>query len=545
MLLPQHTVATEKKKLLGGVAVLMPATLFTKLVGLFYKIPLIAIVGVGGMAYFLAAYHVYSLLFVLSATGLPTALSLQIARTASGEARAGVARIFRVSLALFLSLGILGTALLLWGAPLIAARIAMHDATAAIVAIAPALFLSAFIGAAKGFFQGHQRMLPTAVAEVLEAAGKLGFGLCLALLAKRQGEPAPIVAAYAIFGITAGLALSAIFLFIRLLVWRVMHRNAQPQARGELPTRRRVLTTLVGEALPITVSASVMSIVSLIDTAMISNRLQGAGFAPAAAHALYSAYGNLAVPLYNLVPSLLSPVTLALMPLLGASFAKGDRKGGAMALTTALRLSLLIAIPAALGLGVFARPILSLIYRNAGEAIGVAAPALSLLAAAVIPAVLIGVIGSALQATGHTLLPVVAMGAGALIKLTLEICLLPVAGIYIYAAPASTLVCNLAVLLIEGVALARVLQTSAISVGDLLRPLLAAAVAVGGSAALYLWLAARFGEQIWQMPLALLLAAMLYLFFALQCRAVGEDELLALPRGEQLCRVLARIKLLK
>ena len=131
MLLPQHTVATEKKKLLGGVAVLMPATLFTKLVGLFYKIPLIAIVGVGGMAYFLAAYHVYSLLFVLSATGLPTALSLQIARAASGEARAGVARIFRVSLALFLSLGILGTALLLWGAPLIAARIAMHDATAA------------------------------------------------------------------------------------------------------------------------------------------------------------------------------------------------------------------------------------------------------------------------------------------------------------------------------------------------------------------------------------------------------------------------------
>jgi stage V sporulation protein B len=216
-----------------------------------------------------------------------------------------------------------------------------------------------------------------------------------------------------------------------------------------------------------------------------------------------------------------------------------------MALTTALRLSLLISIPAALGLGVFAHPILQLIYRGAGEAIGVATPALALLATAVVPAVLIGVIGSALQATGHTLLPIVAMGVGALVKLTVEIFLLPVSGIYIYAAPISTLACNLTVLLIESIGLARVLRVSLLSVGDLFRPLFAAGVSVGGSAALYLWLLAHMGETVWQMPLALLLAVLLYLILALRCRAVGREELIALPAGERLCHALVKIKLLK
>ena len=72
----RDAAAPGQKKLLRGVLVLMPAALFSKIVGMLYKIPLLFIVGVEGMAYFLAAYHVYSLLFVLSATGRPTALSL-------------------------------------------------------------------------------------------------------------------------------------------------------------------------------------------------------------------------------------------------------------------------------------------------------------------------------------------------------------------------------------------------------------------------------------------------------------------------------------
>ena len=285
--LPQGDLTGEhangQKKLLGGVLLLLPATVFSKLVGLFYKIPLILIVGVEGMAYFLAAYHVYSLLFVLSATGLPTALALQVSRAVAAEKRRAVRRILGVAMLLFLLLGAGGTALLFFCAPQLAKAIAMADAAAAVAAISPALLLAAFIGAVKGYFQGLGQMLPTAVSEVLEAAGKLIFGLLLALYAKGQGMSAPLVAAYAIFGITAGLLLAALV----LLLWLTVSLFRERSRDGERPpARRAVLGELLRHALPITVSASVMSLVSLIDTALISGRLQSTGMAPSAANAL-------------------------------------------------------------------------------------------------------------------------------------------------------------------------------------------------------------------------------------------------------------------
>ncbi|MBO5355543.1 MAG: oligosaccharide flippase family protein [Clostridia bacterium] len=538
--MPESLGSFEKKKLFGGVAVLMPATLFTKIIGLFYKIPLIAIVGVSGMAYFLAAYHIYSLLFVLSATGLPTALSLQVARAvASGQSRA-VRRIFTVALALFLALGTAGTALLLLFAPALAARLAMADAAASIIAIAPALLLSAFIGAAKGYFQGHHRMLPTALSEVLEAAGKLGFGLFFALFAKGQGLPTPMVAAYAIFGITAGLLLAALLLCI-LLLHDAIKRRGEARA-GDLPKRRAVLSELVRVALPVTVSASVMSLVSLIDTALISGRLQAAGFAPTVANAMYSSYGNLAVPLYNLVPSLLSPITLALMPLLGAALSRGESEGGKVALSSALRLSALVSIPSALGLGVFARPILSLIYAGQQEAVALAAPLLSLLALSVVPAAMITLTGAALQATGHTVIPMLAMGAGALVKLLLEVLLLPVSGIHIYAAPLSTLGCNLVVLLIEAIALSRALPFGFFKGKDLFRPLFAALLGVFSGGALYFALL-RFGiDSALMMLPVLLLTVLVFAFCALWMGAIEQEDLYALPAGDKLCRILQKCK---
>ena len=247
------------------------------------------------------------------------------------------------------------------------------------------------------------------------------------------------------------------------------------------------------------------------------------------------------MPLYNLVPSLLAPVTLSLMPMLGAALSKGERAQGREALAASLRLCLLIAIPASLGLAVFAEPILSMIYRGAGEAVSVAAPALSMLAPAVLPAVLLSLTGAALQAAGHTLLPVVAMGAGAAVKLTLEILLLPVSGIYIYAAPISTMACNLTVLVIEAVALSRLMGGRLVRAGDLFRVLAAALVGVGGAAALYFLLVVRFGRAVWVLPVALLCAVLLFLPPALLLGAVRREELAALPMGERLCLFLTKL----
>ena len=540
--MPRDATAPKNKKLLRGVLVLLPAALFSKIVGMFYKIPLLFIVGVEGMAYFLAAYHVYSLLFVLCATGLPTALSLQISRAlARGEGRS-VGRILRVAMVLFFAFGLAGSALLLCCARPLAARLSMGDAAAALMAISPSLLLAAFIGVGKGYFQGYNRMGPTALCEVLESAGKLCFGLGFALWAKRAGLPAPQLAAYAVFGITAGMALSALSLALPLAVSLV-------RARGErgafLPPRRRVLSELCRVAFPITLSACVMSVVSLLDTVLISARLQRAGFPASVANAMYSSYGNLAIPLYNLVPALLSPVTLALMPLLGGAVARGDETGARGALTSAVRLSTLVGIPASLGLCVFAKPLLCLIFTGQDEAIAVAAPLLSVLALSVLPTVLIALLGAALQATGHTVLPVLAMGAGAAVKLLCESVLLTLPNVWLRGAPISTLCCTLTVLAIEWAALSRVLPFPVITPRDLFLPLFATLPAILLGLGLYWLLQTHTAGAAWLiLPVVCAVCAAL-LFFALCFGAVEKKDLLNLPAGASICRLLVKCKLLK
>ena len=533
-----------EKKFIRGVMILTPATLLAKIIGLFYKIPLLHIVGVEGMAYFLSAYHVYSLLFVLFASGLPTALSLLVSRcVAAGEGR-GVPRVFAVSLGVFFTLGFGFSALLLLFSEEVAAALAMRAAARSLAAIAPALFLSAFNGAVRGLFQGHRNMLPTALSEVTEAAGKLIFGIAFARKASALGADAAGIAAAAVLGITVGVLLASLLLLAALLACQ---RQLFCRDEGEVakPHIRAVLAALLRIALPITVSASVMSLVSLTDTVLISARLQAIGYAPGAANALYSSFGNLAVPLYNLVPSLLSPVALSLTPALGAAFASKNGEGAQRAFSTALRLVALVALPAALGLSAFAYPILSLLYRGQGQAIAVAAPLLSILAPAVLPAALISLTAAALQAAGHTVLPLCSMLSGAAVKLLSEALLLTFGAINIYGAPISTLLCNLTVLAINLAAMRRVMPTRLHLSRDLLRPLLAAVLAVAAGALPYRLLFGTFGNAWWLTVGALLLVVLAYAALALLLRAVEKEDIIGLPCGELLVQILTKMHFLR
>lgn len=521
-----------------GVLILTPATLLSKLIGLFYKVPLLRIVGVEGMAYFLSAYHVYSLLFVLAAAGLPTALSILVARLiAKGEGER-ISFLFGVATALFFALGVIGSLLIWLLSDRIAAALSMREAALSLAAIAPALALATLSGAIRGLFQGHGNMLPTAAAEVTEACGKLVFGILFASRAAAAGQSVAAISAAAVLGITVGMALSTLL----LVVWMIASRKQLfcGRARGTFFSTAKELLRV---ALPITVGSLVTSIVSLVDTALISSRLQAAGFAPSAANALYSTYGNLAVPLYNLVPALLSPIILSLTPVLSAAFATRDRVAAERTAATGLRLVGLIALPASFGLAAFSEPILCLIYGK-GAAVKVAAPLLSLLAPAVLMAVLTALLSAVLQSAGRPTVPFFAMLTGGGVKLLTELLLLARPAVNILAAPISTLACNATVLLILLVAASPHLRN--VSLTRELVPAFLAAVAATASGVLFRFWLFRLCENEPHVTVTLLgVTVVAYLLYALLFRVFCREELLFLPFGKRLVPLLEKKHLLR
>ena len=198
---------------MSGVLVLSLSTVIVKIIGLAVKIPMLATLGAEGMGYFNSAYEIYALLCVISTAGLPVALSMLVSAGRERGDGAAVRSIYRSALGLFLVLGSLGSGIMLIFSKQIAELVGNSEAYLCIMAISPALFFICFSSAVRGYFQGLEDMMHTAVSQLVEAVGKLLFGVGFGVLALRMGASLPLAAAMSVLGLTLGIFLSSTYLF--------------------------------------------------------------------------------------------------------------------------------------------------------------------------------------------------------------------------------------------------------------------------------------------------------------------------------------------
>lgn len=326
----KNTEARSKSRFFGGVIALTLGNLFVKVVGLVLKIPLHNILGDAGMAYYNNAYDIYAWLFTIATTGLPTAISMLISEDRVKGNIKETKKIFRVTVALFIIIGIAGMSVMLFGAPFFEKAYKIENSGYCMMAIAPTLFFICVASALRGYFQGYQNMLPTAVSEVIEAVGKLVLGLLFAGYALEKGYPLYIVAAYAAFGLTIGVAAGDLSGLMTKLLFKPEKYDFECAELAdeslEVRSTKKILVTLMMIAIPITISSSVQSFSTVIDGMVLSNRLQDIGFSEDITAQMIGNYKTLASPLCNLPPALIAPVTASIVPLMAASIASGNRK---------------------------------------------------------------------------------------------------------------------------------------------------------------------------------------------------------------------------
>lgn len=528
----------SQRTFLSGVGILTVATVLSKVIGLFYRIPLVSAVGIGGMAYFLAANHIYVTLYLIASAGLPLAVSILVAeRQAIGDAD-GARRVYRSALMLFLALGGAGSLFLFFGAPWVSQRIGLEGAELCLRAIAPTLLFSCVSAAIRGYFQGFQKMAPTAVSEVIEALSKLLFGLGLAYFAVARGYDKTVSAAFAAMGLMIGVFLSMLY-----LVFMKLHHSPEKMlspciAQAENAPIGSSLSRILRIAAPVTCSSLVLSVASVVDTVLISARLRDAGFDTHVAETMYSSYGNLALPLFNLPASLITPVSLALVPLLSSAFRSGKRQEEKSVIASAMRLTALLAIPASMGLSIFAEPILSLLYPAEDAAVAIAAPLLSILALSVLFSCFMTVTNAILSTYGHPGRALLSMSVGATVKIVSEYFLVGNPETNIYGAPVSTFLCNLIVTSMNLYFVYRYSPGNEPISSVFGKPFLASAIGVGGAGVLYVVLMAAGGFASWKVLLSVGVAALLYLAVAVRNRALREEDIASFPAGKKLSKFL-------
>ena len=204
----------------------MLSGILVKVIGACFSIPLANLYGADGNDIFISAYYVYTAMYVISSAGLPVAVSKMVAESRALGRGAEIRRIARVSMTAFVLLGAaLSLGMMLSVDTL--CRFVGGSCRYAILTVAPTIFFTCIVSAVRGYYQGLSNMVPTAVSQIIEAMGKLLFGLGLARYLMARGYSLDIVVAGAIGGVTLGTVFSAAYV--------ILYRLRDRKTRKDLP----------------------------------------------------------------------------------------------------------------------------------------------------------------------------------------------------------------------------------------------------------------------------------------------------------------------
>ena len=529
------------KQFFSGVMVLALSTVLVKVIGLLYKIPMMQYLGSEGMGYFNSAYEIYTLFFIISTAGLPVALSIMISENKTVGKYRNMKKVFKVSLVLLVFIGLFGT--IFMGAFYDKLSLIINNSSArfCILAISPTVLFICISSAIRGYFQGNQIMFPTAISQVIESLGKLFLGLTFAIVAINKGYSMSEAAAFAVLGLTIGVALSMIFLIICKLVYKP--RAETKLLSPETERSSQIIKKLLSIAIPITLSSAVMSITRLIDMTMILGRLVYLGYSEEMANAIYGSYSTMAVSVYNLPTTLITAIALPIVPMLTSAFESGDKIKEQSTITSSVKLTALIAFPSALGIAVFSKPILELLFSSQAQEIEYTAPLLSILGISVFLSCMITLTNAILQSYKMVNKPIISMLMGAVVKIVVSYILIGIPQIHIYGAPISTFFSTLTIVAINLYFIVKKIgRMEKISVlfG---RPFISAFLSMVVGVSIYVLLETYLDFR-GNIAIAIIIVVLLYVILSLKLHAIDKEDITMLPFGEKISKGLEKIKLL-
>ena len=369
-----NTVKKNNKNFLMQGSILAISGLFVRFIGLIYRIPMISIIGTEGNGYYTSAYSIYSLFLIISSYSFPSAISKLISFRLANDRYKDVKRLIILSFFLALIVGILMFCLMHFGARTIAIILKKEKLYYVLRALAPTLFIMAFLSLFRGIFQGMGNMVPTALSQIIEQIFNAIFSVVMAKVLFDRGLIANLIYdtnefeyAYGARGGAIGTGVGAfaalvflIFLFINYFSHFKKYLTANNGYEEE--SYANIAFSMFSIILPIIVSTTIFNISEVVDDVIFSN-----------AYALlnkndeiiytWGVYGNYHL-LFNIPVAMANSLSASILPSLSHSVAIRDAKEVVMKIRASFKFTTLLVIPACVGLFVLSEPICTLLFPS-------------------------------------------------------------------------------------------------------------------------------------------------------------------------------------
>lgn len=557
----------EKSGFQRGAALLLCSAVAVKLIGALFKIPLSSKYCLGdlGFGYFSSAYDLFAPFYALAMAGLPVAVSKTVSEYAARGKYNDVRETLRISRRVCLAAGLICFFIM---CAFMYQFSRLTDSTGngfyALAAMIPSVIFCCAMSSYRGYYQGLNNMLPTAVSEVTEALCKLCLGFGFGFLTVKITGSVVFGAAAAIFGITVGTALAALYLKLYYKfkgdgISSEQLLNSPPANGGKAAAR-----TLILLAVPVAL-ASLASNIALIADAL-TVRWQLASLtekSPEIIRELYSSsiaaynktaaspisdselaawlYGirGKAYTLFNLVPAFTTVIGVSAVPVIAGLNAEKEYRALNRNLGSALKLAALISFPAGIGLFTASDRIMALLYDSTAS-VEIGGPMLKIFGFAAIFAGISIPLTGILQALCRQKAALINIAVGAAVKLAVGFFTVSNPEINVKGAALGTLACYAVILILHTAVLVRTAGISVNFKAVFLKPL-AAAVLCGIAARLIFNIGGSFVVTV----LAIISAMFVYFISLVLLNTFEESDFSSLPKSEKIIVFCKKYRILR
>lgn len=531
----------NSNKFLKGAAVLAVAGLLVKVMGVFFRVPLTNWVGAEGMSYYSSVYPFYTFFLLLSTAGIPVAISRMISERTAVKNYGGAHKVFNVSVWLLGGIGFVSFLIVHFGAGFIENVVLNNPGTKyALQAIAPSLFLVPIMAAYRGYFQGRQNMNPTAVSQLLEQFFRVSVGLLLGHYLIRAGYDK--FAAGAIFGCTAGagagLAIAiAIYFLNRRVIMSQIHRHRSFEYEESW---QKIVKEILLIAIPITIGSCINPLVNAIDSMMVMRRLQAAGFTLLESRVLFGKLGGYCASIVGMPQVLIQAIVMSLVPAIAAGYKVGNHEEVRFNMQYAMKMTMIIGFPCAVGMIALAHPILLLLYPMQAEEVAETAAVFAIMSISTIFMSPMITLTGALQGIDRQMLPVKNMAIGAVAKVVVTFILVGIRFVNVNGASIGTIVFYIVATVLNIRDVKREADVEFDAKITYIKPLISSVVMGVAAFVAYRVLMLILHSNAICCLLAIFVGVVVYGVMVLATNTITLDEISRLPKGDKLVRIAGK-----
>ncbi|OPX86272.1 MAG: Stage V sporulation protein B [Pelotomaculum sp. PtaB.Bin104] len=354
-----------------GTLILILGNLLNRVLGFVDKVVMIRIIHPEGIGLLNMIYPAYVLFLVMASAGIPVAIAKLVAEEVARHNLAGAYRIFRVCLITLIFSSILFTMLYIHGAPLLLKYVFVNPkAYYSFLCLLPCIIIVTLCSAFRGFYQGLQQMMPTALTQFLEQLARVTFGLLIAYLLMPHGVE------YAAMGAALGVVIGELTGFIAILA---IYLRSRPRLRPCAATSFEPLTSIAGRvfslAYPVTLTRCIATSLIWADAALIPLRLQAGGSGLSEATDIFGQLAGISLNLLFSPGIITVSLATALLPAISDAMALNNLAVVQARCAQAIRITILVGVPCALVLFILARDICGIVfgYPQAGTSLSILA----------------------------------------------------------------------------------------------------------------------------------------------------------------------------